>query len=102
MDEVNFGIMNMDCNFLSSILAFREFIANFIFLNVLMCNDCTYAFPVCNSAWLENKRGFFFLVISNIQMALIARIQHPYIVEFKEAWVEKVIVLEIDSCSFVP
>lgn len=24
------------------------------------------------------------------QMALIARIQHPYIVEFKEAWVEKV------------
>lgn len=23
-------------------------------------------------------------------MALIARIQHPYIVEFKEAWVEKV------------
>ena len=25
-----------------------------------------------------------------MQMALIARIQHPYIVEFKEAWVEKV------------
>lgn len=25
-----------------------------------------------------------------LQMALIARIQHPYIVEFKEAWVEKV------------
>lgn len=23
-------------------------------------------------------------------MALIARVQHPYIVEFKEAWVEKV------------
>jgi hypothetical protein len=23
-------------------------------------------------------------------MALIARLQHPYIVEFKEAWVEKV------------
>jgi len=23
-------------------------------------------------------------------MALIARIRHPYIVEFKEAWVEKV------------
>jgi len=23
-------------------------------------------------------------------MALIARIKHPYIVEFKEAWVEKV------------
>jgi hypothetical protein len=26
-------------------------------------------------------------------MALIARIQHPYIVEFKEAWVEKVMRL---------
>lgn len=25
-------------------------------------------------------------------MALIARVQHPYIVEFKEAWVEKVII----------
>jgi hypothetical protein len=25
-----------------------------------------------------------------LQMALIARLQHPYIVEFKEAWVEKV------------
>lgn len=25
-----------------------------------------------------------------MQMALIARLQHPYIVEFKEAWVEKV------------
>ncbi|RWW16556.1 hypothetical protein GW17_00019560 [Ensete ventricosum] len=24
-------------------------------------------------------------------MALIARLQHPYIVEFKEAWVEKVV-----------
>jgi len=23
-------------------------------------------------------------------MSLIARVQHPYIVEFKEAWVEKV------------
>jgi hypothetical protein len=27
---------------------------------------------------------------SEFQMALIARLQHPYIVEFKEAWVEKV------------
>ncbi|KAK4408407.1 Serine/threonine-protein kinase Nek5 [Sesamum angolense] len=36
---------------------------------------------------LENKKRF--LAISNLQMALIARIQHPYIVEFKEAWVEK-------------
>lgn len=26
----------------------------------------------------------------DVQMALIARLQHPYIVEFKEAWVEKV------------
>lgn len=25
-------------------------------------------------------------------MALIARLQHPYIVEFKEAWVEKVFI----------
>ncbi|KAH0746967.1 hypothetical protein KY285_008624 [Solanum tuberosum] len=25
----------------------------------------------------------------DVQMALIARLQHPYIVEFKEAWVEK-------------
>lgn len=29
-----------------------------------------------------------------MQMALIARLQHPYIVEFKEAWVEKVYHLE--------
>ncbi|KAL2240043.1 UNVERIFIED_CONTAM: Serine/threonine-protein kinase Nek5 [Sesamum indicum] len=36
---------------------------------------------------LENEKRF--LAISNLQMALIARIQHPYIVEFKEAWVEK-------------
>jgi hypothetical protein len=28
-------------------------------------------------------------------MALIARMQHPYIVEFKEAWVEKVCSLGI-------
>ncbi|CAN1129886.1 Acid beta-fructofuranosidase 2, vacuolar, partial [Linum perenne] len=25
----------------------------------------------------------------NLQMALTARIQHPYVVEYKEAWVEK-------------
>ena len=30
---------------------------------------------------------------SKLQMALIARLQHPYIVEFKEAWVEKVFIL---------
>lgn len=34
------------------------------------------------------------MAIWNMQMALIARIQHPYIVEFKEAWVEKVILFE--------
>jgi hypothetical protein len=28
-------------------------------------------------------------------MALIARLQHPYIVEFKEAWVEKVFHLKL-------
>ena len=28
---------------------------------------------------------------AEVQMALIARLQHPYIVEFKEAWVEKVL-----------
>ncbi|KAL0370218.1 UNVERIFIED_CONTAM: Serine/threonine-protein kinase Nek5 [Sesamum angustifolium] len=63
-----------------------KFIAIFVFFNVLMCCDCT----TCNFQYvivLENKKRF--LAISNMQMALIARIQHPYIVEFKEAWVEK-------------
>ncbi|KAL0418354.1 UNVERIFIED_CONTAM: Serine/threonine-protein kinase Nek5 [Sesamum radiatum] len=63
-----------------------KFIAIFVFFNVLMCCDCT----ICNFQYvivLENKKRF--LAISNLQMALIARIQHPYIVEFKEAWVEK-------------
>lgn len=37
-------------------------------------------------------------------MALIARLQHPFIVEFKEAWVEKVsscIACSIFICAFV-
>jgi hypothetical protein len=34
-------------------------------------------------------------------MALIARIQHPYIVEFKEAWVEKVREFVIILINFV-
>ena len=33
-------------------------------------------------------------------MALIARVQHPYIVEFKEAWVEKVSVNFFDLIHF--
>jgi hypothetical protein len=33
-----------------------------------------------------------------LQMALIARLQHPYIVDFKEAWVEKVCSLGACSC----
>lgn len=32
---------------------------------------------------------FFNLTGEFFQMSLIARVQHPYIVEFKEAWVEK-------------
>lgn len=28
-------------------------------------------------------------------MALIARLQHPFVIEFKEAWVEKVIALKL-------
>lgn len=32
-------------------------------------------------------------------MALIARLQHPYIVEFKEAWVEKVRTLILFSSA---
>jgi len=35
--------------------------------------------------WRVSKRK------DELQMALIARLQHPYIVEFKEAWVEKVL-----------
>ena len=33
---------------------------------------------------------FMHFGVCDSQMALIARIQHPNIVEFKEAWVEKV------------
>ena len=33
-----------------------------------------------------------------LQMALIARLQHPYTVEFKEAWVEKVCPLGACIC----
>jgi NIMA (never in mitosis gene a)-related kinase len=33
------------------------------------------------------------------EMALIARLQHPYIVEFKEAWVEK--VCSLGTCTHV-
>lgn len=49
---------------------------------------------------LKCKRG---LLVVNMQMALIARIQHPYIVEFKEAWVEKVRAIEAsNSCLISP
>lgn len=55
-------------------------------------------FPLYISAiW---KFGRWFMSIWNMQMALIARIQHPYIVEFKEAWVEKVIVHEASDYQF--
>ena len=43
-----------------------------------------FVFDLLSVPWGVNKKK------SELQMALIARLQHPYIVEFKEAWVEKV------------
>ena len=43
-----------------------------------------FVFDLLSVPWGVSKRK------SELQMALIARLQHPYIVEFKEAWVEKV------------
>lgn len=53
---------------------------------------------ICSSRskYLNTNRLFYFQIPTRFfflfcfQMALIARVQHPYIVEFKEAWVEKV------------
>ena len=76
-------------------VAFLQFMAFLIHLCLVSCNLALVGEDLCdffNSlCHLENLER---------QMALIARIQHPYIVEFKEAWVEKVRKPFISKCSF--
>jgi hypothetical protein len=67
--------------------------------------------PIKRSDKRENTYAFIFVCRQfalfsvnlwrkwELQMALIARLQHPYIVEFKEAWVEK--VCSLGTCTHV-
>lgn len=73
-------------------------ICNFWFGVLVSCKFWfLFVFNLCNFLYKKKKGNFlfnffFWVCLGNLerQMALIARIQHPYIVEFKEAWVEKV------------